>query len=129
MRYRYRNRKNNSRGLISVISYLIRQFYMPNPFGNIFKNPANAEIANWLFGGIFIPLAYFATGTWYASGSDAKWVGSLGFFINYCILTGLLLFISKFVSDIYWIIGFFIFLYIILCIAEFWLFNRNSSRY
>lgn len=122
-----RYRKSNDRGFISTMSYLARQFILPNPFANIFENPGYAEIANWIFGGIFVPLAFLLTRTWYVSGINEKWEGSLGFFVNYCILTGLLLLISKFISDIYWIIGIFVVVYLILCFIEGWLLNRNNS--
>ena len=122
-----RYRKSNGRGFISTMSYLARQFILPNPFINIFENQGYAEIANWIFGGIFVPLAFLLTRTWYVSGVNEKWEGSLGFFVNYCVLTGLLLLISKFISDIYWIIGIFIAVYIILCFLEGWLLNKNNS--
>ena len=122
-----RYRKSNSRGFISIMSYLARQFILPNPFINIFENQGYAEIANWIFGGIFVPLAFLLTRTWYVSGVNEKWEGSLGFFINYCILTGLLLLMSKFISDVYWIIGIFVAVYIILCFVEGWLLNRHNS--
>lgn len=124
MSRRYRKRKNNGRGFISAISYLTRQLFLPNPFTNIFEDPGNAEIANCILGGIFIPLAYLLTGTWYVSGRNEKWVGSLGFLINYFILTELLLLISKLISDICWIIGIFTVSYLILCYIEARLLNR-----
>ena len=80
-----RYRKRNSRGIISTISLLVRQFFIPNPFENIFENTDYTEIVNWFFGGIFVPLAFLLTRTWYVSGVNEKWEGSLGFFINYCI--------------------------------------------
>ena len=123
----YRYRKSSGRGIVSTISYLIRQFFLPNPFENMFTKSGTAEAANLIFGGIFVPLAHLLTGTWYVSGLNEKWEGSLGFFINYCILTGLLLLITKFISDIYWIIGIFVAVYIILCFVEGWLLNRHNS--
>lgn len=122
-----RYRKSNGRVFISTISLLVRQFLLPNPFENIFPETGTAEVANLIFGGIFVPLAFLLTRTWYVSGVNEKWEGSLGFFVNYCILTGLLLLISKFISDIYWIIGIFCFVYLILCFLEGWLLNRNNS--
>lgn len=127
MSYRYRNKKSSGRGIISIMSYLIRQFALPNPFENIFPNPGSAELANYIFGGIFVPLAFLLTRTWYVSGSNEKWEGSLGFFINYCILTGLLILISKFITDIYWIVGIFLIVYIALCIIEGWLLNKHKN--
>ena len=129
MSYGFRSKRNSGRGLVSTMSYLIRQFVLPNPFENIFPNPGSAEVVNWIFGGIFIPLAFLLTGTWYVSGCDEKWIGSLGFLVNYCLLTGLLLLISKFISNMYWVVGIFIFLYIILCFLEGWLLNRRNNRF
>ena len=79
MSRRYRNTGYSERGLVSIASYLIRQFCFANPFSNLVKDPNIATIVNWICGGIFIPLAYILTGTWYKGG--AKAVGSFGFFI------------------------------------------------
>ena len=122
-----RYRKSSGRGIVSTISYLVRQFCLPNPFENMFPKSGTAEVINLIFGAMFVPLAFILTGTWYVSGRDEKWIGSLGFFVNYCILTGLLLLISSIISNIYWVIGIFIVIYIILCFLEAWLLNRNSS--
>ena len=122
-----RYRKSTGKGIVSTFSYLLRQFFLPNPFENMFSESGTAEVVNLIFGGIFIPLAFALTGTWYTSGANEKWEGSLGFFINYCILTGLLLLISKFINDIYWIIGIFAVMYIILCFIEGRLLNRHNS--
>ena len=109
--------------LIKVFSYLVRQFLIPNPFTNLIKNPGTAEIVNWIFGGVLVPLAYFLTGTWYNGG--AKAIGSFGFFINYAILTGLFLLITKFITNLYLITFLFILGYAILCIVESKLFGEN----
>lgn len=58
-----------------------------------------ATIVNWIYGGIFIPLAYILTGTWYSG--EAKPIGSFGFFINYAILVGLFMLITKFITNLY----------------------------
>ena len=83
MSRRYRRKEYNGRGLVSIISYLIRQFYFPNPFTNLFQNMNTATIVNWICGGIFITLTYILTGTWYNGGEKA--IGSFGFFINYSL--------------------------------------------
>lgn len=84
--------------LIKVFSYLVRQFLILNPFTNLIKNPGTAEIVNWIFGGALIPLTYFFTGTWYDG--NIKFIGSLGFLFNYAILIGLLLMITKFITNL-----------------------------
>lgn len=110
--------------LIKVISYLVRQFLIPNPFTNLIKNPGTAEIVNWIFGGVLVPLAYFLTGTWYDG--DVKSFGSLGFLFNYAILTGLFLMITKFITNLYLAAFLFILGYAILCIVESKLFGEKN---
>ena len=118
-----RRKEYNGKGLVSIISYLIRQFYFPNPFTNLFQNMNTATIVNWICGGIFITLTYILTGTWYNGG--AKAIGSFGFVINYAILTGLFLLITKFITNLYLITFLFILGYAILCIVESKLFGEN----
>lgn len=111
-------------GLTSIISFLIRQFLLPNPFVNMFEN---AEVVNLIFGGVFIPLAYVLTGTWYRSQKGFYWIGSLGFLGNYTLLTFLLIGISYFISNIYWIIAIFLIIYVLLCILESKIFGEKYS--
>lgn len=124
MSRRYRSKSYNGRGLVSIASYLIRQFYFPNPFTNIVKYPNAATIVNWICGGIFISLAYILTDTWYKGG--AKAVGSFGFFINYAILTGLFLLITKFITNLYLVAFLFFLGYFILCVVESKLFGEKN---
>lgn len=124
MSRKYRNKGYNGRGMVSIVSYLIRQFYFPNPFANIVKDSNIATIVNWICGGIFIPLAYILTGTWYKG--DAKAVGSFGFFINYAILTGLFLLITKFITNLYLVAFLFFLGYFILCVVESKLFGEKN---
>ena len=91
---------------------------------NIVKDPNAATIVNWICGCIFIPLAYILTGAWYKGG--AKAVGSFGFFINYAILTGLFLMITKFITNLYLVAFLFILGYAILCIVESKLFGEKN---
>lgn len=110
-------KSERSYAFVAVISYFIRQFILPNPFSNLFE-PGISELVNWTFGGILIALAYNLTGTWYVSKKRDYWKGSLGFLINYSILTGLILFITRFITNVYWILGIFCCLYVFLCFLE-----------
>lgn len=125
MNRKHRNKGYNGRGLVSAASYLIRQFCFPNPFANIVKDSNIATIVNWICGGAFILLAYTLTGTWYNGG--AKTIGSVGFFINYAILTVLFLLITKFIANLYLVVFLFILGYVILCIIENKLFGEKQS--
>ena len=101
---------------MSIISYFIRQFVLPNPFINMFDQNT-ATIVNWIFGGVFIPLAFALTGIWYKSEKGFYWVGKIGFLINYTILTYSLIGISSIVNNIVWIILLFILAYILFYIV------------
>ena len=109
---------------MSIISLLIRQYCLPNPFINMF-DPNIATIVNWVFGGIFIFLAYIKTGIWYRREWKLYWLGSLGFLVNYTILTYLLIGI---ITASIWLIAFlFVLVYIILCIIVYKIVNANHS--
>lgn len=123
-RYKY-YKKENLYAVVACISYFIREYLLPNPFSNLFE-PGIAELVNCIFGGFLIFLAYALTRTWYVSRKGEYWKGSLGFLINFSILTGLILFISDFITNIYWVSGIFLFLYIILCFVEYKLLNKNN---
>ncbi len=126
MAKRYKkHKKENSYVLVAGISYFIRQFLLPNPFSNLFESGI-VELINFIFGGFLMALAYFLTGTWYTSKKGEYWKGSLGFFINFFVLTESILLISKFVSNIYLLSVTFGFAYIILCILEAKLLSKNN---
>ncbi len=116
MSYRYKKRRYSDRSLISIISYFVRQLYFPNPFTNLIKDSSMAEAANWICGVIFVFLAYTLTGTWYDG--DERVIGSIGFFINFAILTGLFLLITKFFPNYYLVASLFFIVYILLCLVE-----------
>lgn len=115
-RYKYNNSKYKKRGIVSLISYFIRQLYLPNPFANLFKNSNMAVIINLICGFIFIPLSYSLTHSFYNGGSKEK--GAFGFLINYCLLTGVFLLITKFITNLYFVAIIFILVYVILYIIE-----------
>lgn len=118
-------KKENLYAIVACISYFIREYLLPNPFSNLFE-PGIAELVNYILGGALIFLAYVLTGTWYVSRKGEYWKGSLGFLINFSILTCLILLISDFITNIYWVSGIFLLLYIILCCAEYILLNKNK---
>ncbi len=70
--------------IVAAISFIIRQFFLPNPFSGDY-----AILLNWVVGIAITALAYFLVGQVYEKGS-MPWFGSLLFLICYSILTGLL---------------------------------------
>lgn len=106
---------------IKLISYLARMSLLPNPFSNLIEDYFISEITNYIFGGIFVLLSYKMTGAWY-SGKE-KFIGSLGYLVNYTILTFLFLLITRFIIDIYLALLIFSIIYVIMFIIEFILFG------
>ena len=95
--------------IIHVISAFIRQFYLPNPFSNLFSNQVYTDLFNILIGGFILHImAYFMTGMVYEKNS-APGVGSFLYLFNYCLITGIILLITWLVKEL-WIS-------IIICIA------------
>lgn len=102
--------------IIKIFSYLTRQFLLPNPFTNLFIDKNVAEIVNWIFGSILVPLSYGLTGTWYDG--EFRAIGSIEFLINYALLTAIFLLITYYIKNIYFSIGIFIIVYTLLCFLE-----------
>ena len=86
--------------LISVLSLLIRQFWLPNPFECCSDY---ALLINWIVGIILSPIAYLIVGTVYEKGS-APVIGSVLYFITYAALTGILLVMGIFSFAWWWIL-------------------------
>lgn len=114
--------------LIRIVSYLVRQIFFPNPFSNMFSD-AMAEFVNYIAGGIIVYLAYNLTHTWYISKKGEYWKGSLGFLVNYFILTEGLLIISKYIHSIYIITFIYILFFIMLCLIEHKLLGKNFQSF
>lgn len=114
--------------IIKFISYLIRQFWLPNPFANMFE-PNIAEIVNWSVGGVLIKLAYWLTGTWYDSEDGFPLIGCVGFLFNYTVLNYLLLLISEIVPIFIVVIVIFLIVYVLLLVIEYKLFNRHPHGF
>lgn len=112
--------------IVKISSYLIRQFLLPNPFINLFKEQYQAEIANWLCGFIFIKIAYRITGSWYYGEDNFK--GSIGFFVNYFLLTGLFIFITKYITDYYMLGIIYLLIFIMMYKIEFRLFTDEDKK-
>ena len=95
--------------IIHIISALIRQFLLPNPFSNFFSSQLYADLFNILLGGAILHvLAYIMTGIVYEKGS-APGLGSFLYLFNYCIITGIIIFITWLIHS-FWIA-------IIICIV------------
>lgn len=91
-------------GVISIISFLVRQFLLPNPF-ECFGD--RAVIINWIAGPVILLISYALVGLVYKKGSNPA-LGSILFLVTFCLITGIL-----------WILGIFRFAWwwILLCVT------------
>ncbi len=86
--------------LMSAMSIIIRQFYLPNPF-ECFGDMA--IFYNWMAGLILAPISFAIVGTFYRSG-DFPAFGSLCYLAVYAALTGILCIMGIFSFAWWWIL-------------------------
>lgn len=77
--------------IISSISLLVRQFYLPNPF----EPMPLAVIYNWVAGFVLYPITFSVVGLFYERGSAPAW-GSFLYLFFYAIHTVLLMLMGYF---------------------------------
>lgn len=112
---------------ISIISVLIRQFLLPNPYINLFSQEVYADLFNIIIGGIILhKLSFWLTGMAYTRGINAPAEGSIGYLFSYIILTLLITFLSKIISNIWIMVCAFLIIYILFCIVVSKTFNRHK---
>ncbi len=69
---------------VSILSALIRQFYLPNPYELYFNSNAYADVFNIIIGGFILHLlSYFLTSSIYEKRNHPSWIGSALYCINY----------------------------------------------
>ena len=86
--------------LISVLSLLIRQFCLPNPF-ECFGD--SAWLINLIAGIIIAPIAFWIVGTVYQKGSEPV-IGSVLYLVAYALLTGILWVMGIFSFAWWWVL-------------------------
>ena len=86
--------------IITIISVIVRQFFLPNPFecfGDI------ALLINWIAEPIIQVVAYRVVGMFYDKGS-APVIGSLLYMITYALIIGLLWMLGIFSFALWWVL-------------------------
>lgn len=112
---------------VHLVSALIRQFLLPNPYINLFKEEVYADLFNIVIGGYILhKLSFWLTGMGYTKGVDEPVEGSIGYLFSYIVLTFIITFIGKIFTDIRIVIAIFLIIYIILCILVNKIFNRHN---
>lgn len=87
-------------GLIAIVSTVIRQFYLPNPF-ECFGD--SAVLYNWIAGVLIHPVAFLLVGTVYRSG-DCPPLGSFLYLLAYAAITGVLALMGIFSFAWWWVL-------------------------
>lgn len=87
-------------GIMTVISVVVRQFFLPNPF-ECFGD--RAIIINWIAEPVIQVLAYAVVGLFYVKGS-ASTLGSILYLITYALIVGLLWLIGLFSFAWWWVL-------------------------
>lgn len=85
---------------MTVISVLIRQFALPNPFECFGES---AALINWIAEPIMHAIAYGIVGLFYVRGS-APLLGSIAYLFTYALLTGILWVMGIFSFAWWWVL-------------------------
>lgn len=114
--------------IVHLISALIRQFLLPNPYIHFFSNEVYAELFNMFIGGIILwKLSYWLTGAGYKKGIDDSASGSFGYLISYIYLTLLITVFGGLISNIKMFIITFVIIYIVSLVIVSKIFNINYN--
>ncbi len=87
-------------GFIKIISIIVRQFYLPNPF-ECFGD--KAVIYNWIAEPVIHLIAFGITGLFYSRGSEPA-TGSMIYLVVYVCLIGILKAMSLFSFAWWWVV-------------------------
>lgn len=88
-------------GIVSTISLIIRQFFLPNPFE--YLGFIQGNFVNWLVGIILHPICFAIVGLIYKKGSEPA-LGSFLYLITYSAITFVLYLMGIFEFVWWWII-------------------------
>lgn len=91
MRRKYKKNGYTTYTSVASLSYLVRSFYLPNPF----ENYEWGIIINLVVGAALYPITFKVVGLFYKRGY-APVLGSILYLLFYTIHTGLLVLLSKF---------------------------------
>lgn len=86
-------------GLMALISMIVRQFFLPNPF-ECFGDKADGY--NLMAGLLIHPIAFFIVGLMYDKGSEPA-QGNFLYLITYLAIAGILMLMSIFEFAKWWI--------------------------
>ena len=113
--------------IIHLISVIVRQFVLPNPYKNIISNEIYADLFNIIIGGTIIHFcAFILTGCGYIRGINDPASGSFGYLVSYCYITALITVLGHFIPNTTIFIISFIILYIITCVLIKIIFNKRK---
>ena len=114
---------------IHLISALIRQFLLPNPYINVIGNETYADLFNIVIGGTIIHIfAFILTGCGYQKGIDDPASGSFGYLISYCYITAIITLLGFLISNFAIFVIVYLVVYGLPCVLVRILFIHNTVR-
>jgi hypothetical protein len=103
--------------LVSILSILVRQFLLPNPYERIFSEESTSLLFNLIIGGLILHfLSYTLTGIFYNKG-EAPSLGSIMYLLWYIINTAIITVAGMLIQNVYWLIIILIITYLIIYIV------------
>ena len=96
--------------IITIISFIIRQFLLPNPFEPLGEN---AVVINLIASVVLIPVAYVMAGPIYRALDGAPGLGSLLFLLLYAANTMVIYFVCLAIAH-WWLVIVILIIYVVL---------------
>ena len=110
--------------IIHIISALIRNFLLPNPYTNIIKDELLSDLFNVIIGGYIIyKLSFFLNGFIYQKGTDTPAKGSFTYLLCYIFLTLVITFLGAIISNFIIFLIVFLIIYGLSCYVAISIFN------
>ena len=103
--------------IVALISVIIRNYYLPNPYITWMPDPTYADVFNMLVGGIILHItSWLLCKCAYYKGIDDPAKGSFGYLISYILLTFIITMLGKLGINYKIEIALFVVIYLFLCI-------------
>lgn len=113
--------------IVALISAIIRNYYLPNPYTTWILDPTYANVFNMLVGGIILHItSWLLCKCAYYKGIDDPAKGSFGYLISYILLTFIITMLGKLGINYKIEILIFVVIYLSLCIITAIVFKKDK---
>ena len=113
--------------IVALISAIIRNYYLPNPYITWLPNQALADLFNIVIGGLILhKTSFWLSGCSYYKGIDDPAKGSFGYLVSYILLTFIITMLGKLGINYKIEILIFVVIYLLLCIITTNVFRKDK---